>query len=178
MKKTGTNRRLRHLAVAAVTLTLVLGHPSRADAQAVPAAYGLLAGATGGVLVTTGIFVAKARAGSYLYSLDDALAPRWELIPAVGMPIGAVAMGLDDGQRLARSIAWGGAGFAAGGLVGYLVGDLFGETSQARWAGAVIGSAAGVLGGSIWGAASYDADFSVGSGSAGDSPALVIRVPL
>lgn len=153
-------------------------HPAKARAQAAPAAYGLVAGATGGVLVTTGVFVAKARAGSFLYSLDDALAPRWELIPAVAMPVGAFAMGLDDGQRLARSIAWGGAGFAAGAVVGYVVGDLFGETSQARWAGAVIGSAAGVLGGAIWGAASYDADPAADVGSATESPALVFRVPL
>ena len=178
MHPTGTHRLWRCLAVATVTLTFTLGNPSRGHAQAVPAAYGLVAGATGGVLVTTGVFVAKARAGSYLYSLEDALAPRWELIPAVAMPIGAVAMGLDDGQRLARSIAWGGAGFAAGALAGYFVGDLFGETSQARWAGAVIGSAAGLLGGSIWGAASYEADPSTETAPATGSPGLVVRVPL
>lgn len=151
----------------------------RADAQAVPAGYGLLAGAAGGVLVTTGVFVAKARGGSFLYSLDDALAPRWELIPAVAMPIGGFAMGLDDGQRLARSIAWGGAGFAAGALVGYGIGDLLGDTSQARWAGAVIGSAAGVLGGSILGAASYENEARTGSPeSSARAPTLMIRVPL
>lgn len=177
MERLGTMH-LRRVAVVLVFTVLVVGRAHRAEAQAVPAAYGLLAGATGGVLVTTGVFVAKSRAGSYLYSLDDALAPRWELIPAVAMPIGAVAMGLDDGQRLARSIAWGGAGFAAGGLVGYVVGDLFGETSQARWAGAVIGSAAGLLGGSIFGAASYDGDRRGAAEASDGTSALLIRVPL
>lgn len=177
-------RRLRagaaRLACAMLLLAVFMGgHPTKARAQAVPAAYGLLAGATGGVLVTTGVFVAKARGGSFLYSLEDALAPRWELIPAVAMPIGGLVMGLDDGQRLARSIAWGGAGFATGALIGYGVGDLFGETSQARWAGAVIGSAAGLLGSSIFGAVSYDGDSSPGTANSPNSPAMVVlRVPL
>lgn len=169
----------RGLIGLATIAALALGNPERADAQAVPASYGLLAGAAGGVLVTTGVFVAKARGGSFLYSLEDALAPRWELIPAVAMPIGGFAMGLDDGQRLARSIAWGGGGFAIGALVGYGVGDLFGETSQARWAGAVIGSAAGLLSGSIVGAASYEADPRTGNPEpAAGSPALVVSLPL
>ncbi|MFW6085120.1 MAG: hypothetical protein ACODAA_07900 [Gemmatimonadota bacterium] len=168
------------VACALFLLAAVAGtHPAKGRAQAVPAAYGLVAGATGGVLVTTGVFVAKARGGSFLYSLEDALAPRWELIPAVAMPIGGFAMGLEDDQRLARSIAWGGAGFAAGALVGYAVGDLFGETSQARWAGAVVGSAAGLLGGSIVGAVTYDADSPPGTAApTGGAPALVVRLPL
>ncbi len=173
------SRLSRCAAIFLLLAAFTLARPAKAEAQAVPAGYGLLAGAAGGVLVTTGVFVAKARAGSYLYSLDDALAPRWELIPAVAMPIGGFTMGLDDGQRLARSIAWGGAGLAAGALVGYGVGDLFGETSQARWAGAVIGSAAGLLGGSILGAASYDTDPRTGAPEpAAGSPTLVIRLPL
>lgn len=179
MQGTGIIRLRRGFIGLATIAALALGHPARAGAQAVPAGYGLLAGAAGGVLVTTGVFVAKARGGSFLYSLEDALAPRWELIPAAAMPIGGFAMGLDDDQRLARSIAWGGGGFAVGALVGYGVGDLFGETSQARWAGAVIGSAAGLLGGSIIGAASYEADPQNGNPEpASGSPALVIRLPL
>jgi hypothetical protein len=124
----------------------------------VPATYGALAGGAAGVLVTTGIFVAKARAGSFIYSLDDALAPRWEVVPAVAMPVGGFVMGLDDDQRLARSIAWGGAGFAAGALAGYGIGELFSDTDQGKWAGAIIGSAAGVLAGSLYGILSYEAD--------------------
>lgn len=179
MTRSGAISRRRCIAVLTVFAAIVLGRPARADGQVVPAAYGLLAGSAGGVLVTTGVFVAKARRGSFLYSLEDALAPRWELIPAVTMPIGGLLMGLDDGQRLARSIAWGGAGFAVGALVGYGVGDLFGDTSQARWAGAVIGSAAGLLGGSIVGAVSYDEDAPTGAAGSPNAPAVtVLRLPL
>lgn len=163
------------LAAAAHTVT-----PRTAEAQGVPAAYGFVAGTFAGGYVTTGVFVAKARAGSYLYSLDDALAPRWEVIPAVAMPIGGFLVGLDDGQRLASSIAWGSAGFAVGTLVGLGAGELFGTTSQGRWAGAIIGSAAGLLAGSLYGALSYDPPAATDQpgGAGGDPPALVIRIPL
>lgn len=154
---------MRRLLAALLVLGLgapgAAGRPDAAHAQqAVPAAYGALAGAAGGVLVTTGIFVAKARAGSYIYSLDDALAPRWEIVPAVVMPVGGFVMGLDDEQRLARSITWGSAGFAVGALAGYAVGELLSETDQGKWAGAIIGSAAGVLAGSLYGMLSYEAE--------------------
>lgn len=164
----------RILRVSSILLALTaagLGKPSTAASQAVPAAYGALSGAAAGVLVTTGIFVAKARAGSYIYSLDDALAPRWELVPTLAMPVGGVLLGLDDEQRLARTIAWGGAGFAVGGLLGYGIGDLFSDTDQGKWAGAIIGGAAGVLAGSIYGVLSYDS----GEGAA---PLLSVRLPL
>lgn len=168
-----------------VLTTAGLGQPKTAASQAVPAAYGAISGAAAGVLVTTGIFVAKARAGTYIYSLDDALAPRWELVPTLAMPVGGVVIGLDDEQRLARAIAWGGAGFAVGGLLGYGIGDLFSDTDQGRWAGAIIGGAAGVLAGSIYGVLSYDSGKSPGdpgdptaSARRGPAPLLSVRLPL
>lgn len=156
------------------------GTPRTASAQGVPAAYGLIAGTFGGAYVTTGVFVAKARAGSYLYSLDDALAPRWEIVPAVAMPVGGFLLGLDDGQRLASSLAWSSAGFAAGALVGLGAGELFGTTNQGRWAGAIIGSAAGLLAGSIYGALTYDPPAEPASPDVPnlEPPVLVIRLPL
>lgn len=176
--------RIRALVRAGTALllagVLLGGIPRATAAQGVPAAYGFVAGTFGGAYVTTGVFVAKARAGSYLYSLDDALAPRWEIVPAVAMPIGGFLLGLDDGQRLASSLAWGSAGFAVGALVGLGTGELFGTTSQGRWAGAIIGSAAGLLAGSIYGALTYDPP--VGpvrpDGPGIEPPALVIRLPL
>ena len=175
----------RVLRMASTLLVLTaagFGRPGTAASQAVPAAYGALSGAAAGVLVTTGIFVAKARAGSYIYSLDDALAPRWELVPTLAMPVGGVMVGLDDEQRLARSIAWGGAGFAVGGLLGYGIGDLFSDTDQGRWAGAIIGGAAGVLAGSIYGVLSYDSGESPGDPAASarsdPAPLLSVRLPL
>lgn len=167
-------------AVLLLAGCLFAATPRTAAAQGVPAAYGLVAGTFGGAYVTTGVFVAKARAGSYLYSLDDALAPRWEVVPAVAMPIGGFLLGLNDGQRLASSLGWGSAGFAAGALVGLGAGELFGTTNQGRWAGAIIGSAAGLLAGSIYGALTYDEPEgpTMPDGPNIEPPALVIRLPL
>ncbi|MFW6089418.1 MAG: hypothetical protein ACODAB_06675 [Gemmatimonadota bacterium] len=170
----------RTVAVLLLACALHAGTPRTATAQGVPAAYGLVAGTFGGAYVTTGVFVAKARAGSYLYSLDDALAPRWEVVPAVAMPIGGFFLGLSDGQRLASSLAWGSAGFAAGALVGLGAGELFGTTNQGRWAGAIVGSAAGLLAGAIYGALTYDPPAGPVRPDVPsiESPALVIRFPL
>lgn len=171
---------VRGASVLLLAGALHAGTPPSADAQAVPAAYGFVAGTFGGAYVTTGVFVAKARAGSYLYSLDDALAPRWEIVPALAMPVGGFLLGLDDGQRLASSLAWGSAGFAAGALVGLGAGELFGTTNQGRWAGAIIGSAAGLLAGSIYGALTYDPPAEPPAPDVPNvaPPALVIRLPL
>lgn len=148
--------------VAAVLLaaSLLFARPAPAPAQAVPAAYGLITGTISGVYVSTGIFVARARAGSFLYSLEDAIAVRWELAPAVLMPLSGVVLGAVDGQRLAESIKWGGAGFAAGAVAGLGVGLLLsdGEGRESEWSGAIIGSAAGLLAGSLYGILSYDGD--------------------
>lgn len=153
----------------------LFGSPRSSPAQAVPAAYGLFTGTVAGVYVTTGIFVAKARTGAYLYSMEDALTPRWELIPIATMPIGGLVLGFADDQRLASSIKWAGAGFVAGAAVGLGASTLLHKTGEGQWAGAVIGSAAGVLAGSIYGALSHEG----GDGGGGaEVPVLSFRIPL
>lgn len=165
------------ITAALLAASLLSVRPVPAHAQAVPAAYGLITGTISGVYVSTGIFVARARAGSFLYSLEDAIAVRWELAPAVLMPLSGVVLGAIDGQRLAESIKWGGAGFAAGAAAGLGVGLLLssGEGRESEWSGAIIGSAAGLLAGSLYGMLSYDGD-------PDDSPATVgsftLRIPL
>jgi hypothetical protein len=168
-------RRLSALGLLVAVGLFATARPSAAQTEAVPAAYGLFTGAVAGVYVTTGIFVAKARTGKYLYSLDDAIAPRWELVPVVVMPIGGLVLGLADDQRLANSLKWAGAGFAAGAAVGVGVGSLFHETGEGQWAGAVIGSAAGLLAGSIYGALSHEGG-NAGNGGA-EGPVLSLRIP-
>lgn len=164
----------RRLAlVGLLVATGLFAAPRAAPAQAVPAAYGLFTGTVAGVYVTTGVFVLKARTGAYMYSLEDALAPRWELVPAVAMPLGGLVLGLGNDQRLANSLKWAGAGFVAGAAVGLGVGTLFHETGEGQWAGAVIGSAAGLLAGSIYGAVSHDS----GDGGGVEGPMLSFRVP-
>lgn len=170
---------LKRLAVVGLVLaSLVASRPPRAEAQVVPAAYGLITGTISGAYITTGIFVAKARLGSYLYSSDEALALRWEVAPIVLMPITSLAVGLDDGQRLAESIKWGGAGFALGAVAGFGVSALIirAEGREDEWASTVIGSAAGLLAGSLYGALSYEGGEDDGGGP-GFPIAFSVRVP-
>ena len=165
---------LRRLTVVGVLVAAGLfGIPRPSLAQAVPAAYGLFVGAVGGVYATTGIFVAKARTGAYIYSLEDALVPRWELVPVAVMPIGGLVLGLAEDQRLANSIKWAGAGFVTGAAVGLGIGTLFGERGEAQWAGAIIGSAAGLIAGSVYGALAHDD----GTGGGVEGPIFSFRVP-
>lgn len=166
----------RRLAAVGVLVAIGLfGSARPSPAQAVPAAYGLFVGTMGGVYVTTGIFVAKARTGAYIYSLEDALAPRWELVPVATMPIGGLVLGLADDQRLANSIKWAGAGFVTGAAVGLGIGTLFHDRGEGQWAGAIIGSAAGFLAGSIYGALAHDEGNGNGNGTEG--PVLSFSVP-
>lgn len=165
----------RLFVAAALVAAFLLGAPRDSRAQAVPAAYGLVSGAVAGVYVTTGVFVAKARAGSYLYSLEDALEPRWELVPLAVLPLGSLAIGLDDGQRLANTVKWGGAGFAAGAVVGLGVGTLLRQSGgESQWAGAIIGSATGLLAGWVYGTLSYEDE----AGDGVDLPLLTFRIRL
>lgn len=163
----------RFAAVGMLVAAGLFATPRPSAAQAVPAAYGLFVGTVGGVFATTGIFVAKARTGAYIYSLEDAIAPRWELVPVAVMPIGGLVLGLADDQRLANSIKWAGAGFVAGAAVGLGIGTLFDDTGEGQWAGAVIGGAAGLLAGSVYGALAHDD----GEGGGVEGPVLSFRVP-
>jgi hypothetical protein len=172
--------RLKRLAVACLAVAvLVSARPERSDAQAVPAAYGLITGTISGAYITTGIFVTKARLGSFLYSSDEAFALRWENAPVVLMPIGSLLVGLDDGQRLARSIQWGSAGFALGAVAGFGVSALIirADGREDEWASTVIGSAAGLLAGSLYGALSYEDDGGDGGGP-GFPIAFSLKIPL
>lgn len=172
---------LRRASCAGLCLAACLLSPRPVPAQGVPAVYGLVSGTVAGVYVTTGVFVTKARTGSFLYSLEDALRPRWELIPVAVMPIGGFVLGLADDQRLAHGIKWGAAGFAAGAVAGLGVGTLLRDAGgESQWAGAIIGSAAGLFVGSLYATLSYsDEETEPGGGSsAGTFPIVTFRVPL
>jgi hypothetical protein len=106
-------------------------------------------GAVMGFIITLALVVAQARAGTYIFGLDDLIAFRWDILP---IPVGALA-----GFRLARkrphSVAWATAcGFGAlvlGVITGALVGGLTREPDVGRWAGGVIGGATGLVIGCI-----------------------------
>lgn len=102
-------------------------------------------GAVTGFIVTLALVVAQARAGSYIFGLDDLLAFRWDVLP---IPLGAVA-GFYLARKRPHSVAWATAcGFAAlilGVITGALLGGLTREPDVGRWAGGVIGGATGLL---------------------------------
>jgi hypothetical protein len=102
-------------------------------------------GAVMGFIVTLALVVAQARAGTYIFGLDDLVAFRWDILP---IPIFAFA-----GFRLARkrphSVSWATAcGFGAmvlGVITGALLGGLTREPDVGHWAGGVIGGAVGLI---------------------------------
>ena len=127
-------------------------------------------GAAAGLYTTTAIFVGKARAGSYLYAMGEVARLRWETVPMVAGPIVGGVMGATSPERLGHSVLLGGAGFLAGGGLGWIAGTLFGDAEEHKWAGAILGSAAGLLAGSIVGA--------LRAGDDEEPAALTIAVPL
>ena len=117
------------------------------------AGFGLIIGAAIGFYLTVTIVVAQARAGYYVYSLDDLAQPRWQLLPTIlgvaagtalgwkGLPLLVSTLGLMIGAAvLSIPVGW-----VAGGLI--WIGD------SGSWAGAVLASGLGLLAGALvaWG---------------------------
>lgn len=106
---------------------------------------GLSLGPLLGFYLTVAIFVAKARRGEYLFSLDDLTEPRWELLPVVlGLWLGAWVGG-EGIATLGRALAWTVAGLVAFAAVGWPTGALLWPDASGPWAGAVICSAFGLI---------------------------------
>ncbi len=146
--------RLRHAAVCLLLLSLPLVQPPKAAAQSTVAS-GVL-GAGGGFVVGTysmlAIYVTKARFGHFLFSFDEVLQIRPEILPLVAGPIAGAWVGVESSTALGRSVGWGSLGFLGGGAIGVGAGHLIWGTSEGRWAGGIIGSAIGLLGGVVLGA--------------------------
>ena len=122
---------------------------NRAGAQILPAAAGGVGGLIAGTIVTTGTVVLEARLGRYIYGLDDLVSLRPELFPIFIGPVAGAVLGARSPSALRRAGIGGVVGLAGGAAVGAGVGTLLGTTSEARWAGGIIGGAAGMLAGSI-----------------------------
>lgn len=109
---------------------------------------GLAGAAIGGVLgffLTVAIFVAEARVGRYVYSLDDVTAFRWEMAPTmIGILLGGnLAWGrlraFSRGVALAIAVA------VVAVPIGWFVGPWLWDGRSAPWAGAVLAAAMGLL---------------------------------
>ena len=105
---------------------------------------GVLVGTSLGFFLTMAIFVAQARRGIYLFSLDEMSALRWEALPTyLGAAVGAWA-----GWR-GRRVLLPGIGFALAGAlllipVGWVVGSWLWPEISGPWAGATLAAALGV----------------------------------
>ncbi len=152
-----TVRAKARLTLVTVAAWASLGGPEPVRAQEVPAVLGGVAGLLGGFAVTTGLFVAEARAGRFVYSVEDITTWRWEYLPVpAGVVFGAWA-GAYDGELLKRLTLGGGIGLSGGAALGWVAGGALWEGEEGKWAGAVIGGALGLLIGGAVGGVTYDA---------------------
>ena len=166
----------RTALVLLVLLALEAPRPAqKVEAQQVlPALIGGAAGLAAGGYVAIGIVTAQARRGRFLYSTEDALG--WHATPILIGPTIGFLIGLLDEDRLRRTIIGGGAAAVVGTGVGWLAGLHFWTPPEGKWAGAVIGGAAGLLAGSLTGALWPESNDAHGGSGAAGSRAVPIRI--
>jgi hypothetical protein len=104
---------------------------------------GLIGGAVGGLILTIGIVVARARLeGAYFHDSDELIS--WIGLPLVIGPILGAWMGA--AHPPGRSIVPGSAiGLTTGVALGWLLGGMIGEDPSGKWAGIAMGGALGLL---------------------------------
>lgn len=120
--------------------------------QAIPAVLGGVGGFAAGTFTMVGVYVAEARFGKYLYSMDEVLSPRFEILPMVAGPVAGVSLGISNNDRLESAGLWGGVGFLAGTAIGVPLGRLVWGPGEGVWAGGIIGGAVGLVAGFVSGA--------------------------
>ena len=149
-----TWRRCRagRIPVVAIFLGLTAGAPEHVQAQELAAIAGGAAGLVGGFIVTTSIFVAEARTGRFVYSVDDLATFRVEYLPVPIATVGGAVIGARDEELLGQVLLGSAVGLAGGAAAGWFVGGALWGGEEGKWAGAVIGGALGmVVGGTLLG---------------------------
>lgn len=140
------------LVLAALGAAAILaGRPVAAAGQVGSALVGATGGLAAGLYTTTAIYVTEARFGHYIYSPDEVLTLNPRLLPVVAGTVAGGWLGAESGHALGRAGLWGGVGLLGGATLGLGVGHLVWDTSEGRWAGAVMGSALGLLAGAVLG---------------------------
>ena len=111
--------------------------------------FATLGGAIVGFMVTLALVVIEARFGRYIFGMEDLLAFRLDLLP---IPLGAWA-GFRLHHRRSHTVGWatviGLFGLIVGAVIGTILGTIAWRDSAGPWAGAVIGGAFGLVGGSV-----------------------------
>ena len=142
------NWAVRVLAVCCMCICLPSVRPAEAQNLLAGAAGGAAGVAAGGYL-SLAVAVAEARAGRYLTSMEEFLG--WRSAPVlIGGATGA-AVGLFDPPRLQRTVIYGAGGTAAGLAIGLVLGPVFWDGPEARWAGGAIGAGVGMVIGTNYG---------------------------
>ena len=164
--------------VLLLALAGAFASPQGARAQVLPATAGALGGFAVGTYTMIGVYVAEARAGKYLYALEDVFTPRLEIIPWIAGPVVGAALGWSDADRLAGAGLWGGVGLVAGTAVGIPLGRAIWGSPEGRWAGGIILGAAGMVTGIVIGATREGGDGAEdGGGGPGIPIGWTVRVP-
>lgn len=140
-------RGLRALLLAGALLGF--GAPVLHAQKVVPILVGGVSGLAAGTYVSLGVVAAEARAGRYLNSTNDAFGFR-SLPVLVGAGTGIVLGAVND-DRLYNAMLVSASAGAVGFGAGWLVGSAVWEDRGGKWAGAVIGSATGIVVGGVVG---------------------------
>ena len=147
-----TNR-LRSALVGAVLLALLGGAPRPASAQNtfLTGSAGSVGGLVAGTTVTLGLIVANARLErDFIHGFDDLISLQGLPVP-VGIIAGGV-LGAHDPERAERVGLLSGAGLVVGSSLGALIGEaMTRDDPSGKWAGGVMGAAAGVVIGAFLG---------------------------
>jgi hypothetical protein len=148
-KRTASGLLLPFVLLIALLLPAPAVAQDDAESRVVPTALGAVAGVAGGGYLALSLIVAEARVGRYVHDIEDVLG--WRSAPVlIGAATGA-ALGFYSPPRLEGAILYGVAGLGAGAVVGWGIGSIWGQTPEARWAGAAIGAGVGLAAGNVVG---------------------------
>ena len=140
-------RILRATALCAVALMLLAGdaRPVRAQGSFAQGSIGATGGLVAGTAVSIGLIVANARMErDFIHGPEDIMSLQGVPIP-VGLIAGGV-LGASDPVRAERIGYFTAGGMALGSSLGALIGELMTDDDPSgKWAGFVMGGAAGVV---------------------------------
>lgn len=127
-----------------------MASPDPIHAQDEKPVIGAAAGVAGGVVITLGVIVARARWQQiYLEAPDDLV--HWQSAPMLIAPAVGVLFGLAGDDALKGSLVGSVTGMGVGAGVGAGLGWLLSDEQEWPWAGGVIGAALGMSVGGIYG---------------------------
>jgi len=129
----------------------LLPTPHPAAAQTLPILAGVAGGAAAGGWTTIGMFIARARTGSFVFDAHDITQIRLETAPVLLFPVAGGLIGAQSPDRLRAVGAGAGLGAVGGAVVGIGIGAWVGDSPEAKWAGGIIGSAVGIVVGGVIG---------------------------